>query len=122
MAYITNDELYEELKKSKEQNELTKKAVELFMLLSKKFTDSLPFNDEFLREEACSQATMDLIMYWRSFKPDEYTNAFAYFTQITKNGSAKGFNKAYKFGKKFKGKIIRLSGGRSTDDGEIYTM
>ena len=34
-------------------------------------------------------------MYWKNFNPEKSTNAFAYFTQIVKNGFTESFNKLH---------------------------
>jgi len=38
---------------------------------------------------------MDCYQYWRGYSPELSQNAFAYFTQIIKNGFAKGWRKLY---------------------------
>jgi len=123
--YLSNSELLKEIVYCKGTGKLTNKAVEMFILLAERVVSRLPYADDYLREEAESGAKMDLLLYWNRFDPTKSTNAFAYLTQICKMGAAKSFNKSYKFGKKFKGKLISMSSGWSSDDSDtdgIYSI
>ena len=73
--------------------------------------------------ENLSFAVLDLLKYWRGFNP-KYKNAFAYFTEISKRGFAKGWNKLYP--KKYHG-TMSIDGfarhGKSGDtDSGIYSI
>jgi len=88
--YIKNKELREEIIVCLEADELTPKAIDMFYLLVTHFGWNLKYKNPEDRKDCESQAMMDLYMYWRNYNP-KYPNAFAYFTQLTKNGFAKGW-------------------------------
>jgi hypothetical protein len=121
--YLNNRDLLEEIRLSKEQGELTDKAVKMLVLLAERVVSRLPYADDYLREEAIAGAKMDLILYWDRFDETKSSNIFAYMTQIAKHGCAKMFNKCYKYGKKFKGTLISMDGNRQNDsDRGIYSI
>lgn len=93
--HVKNADLRGELIKSKKQDKLTPEAVDMFILMARKF--SLKFNYEYEedREDCISFAIMDCYQYWRGYNPEISTNAFAYITQIIKNGFAKAWRKLH---------------------------
>jgi len=93
--HVKNSDLRNEIIKCKETDELSKEAVEMFMLMAKKFSTKLNYIYPEDREDCISFAVMDCFMYWRGYNPEKSQNAFAYFTQIIKNGFAKGWRKLY---------------------------
>lgn len=93
--HVKNSDLRNEIIKCKEQNELTPVAIDMFMLMAKKFSTKLNYIYPEDREDCISFAVMDCFMYWRGYNPEKSQNAFAYFTQIIKNGFAKGWRKLY---------------------------
>lgn len=115
--YLNNRDLLDEIKKSKELDELTPKALEFLMLLADKCSLKLSYRDYKDREDCIAFAYMDLYRYWRNFNPAKSENAFAYFTEIAKRGFAKGWNKLHP--KKYAG-TISMDGGYENDG--IYTI
>jgi DNA-directed RNA polymerase specialized sigma subunit len=93
--FIDPQELKEEIIKSKEQNELTKRAVEMLTLMATEASKKLKYRDEEDRKDCIAFALMDVVRYWRSFNPEKSNNPFAYFTQMIKNGFAKGWRKLH---------------------------
>jgi len=93
--HVKNKDLREELILSKEKDELTRKALEMFMLMAEKFSTKFKYIYSEDREDCISFAIMDCYQYWRGYNPDKSANAFAYITQIIKNGFAKGWRKLY---------------------------
>jgi DNA-directed RNA polymerase specialized sigma subunit len=108
--HVKNADLRNEIIKSKETDELTKDALEMFMLMAKKFSTKLNYIYPEDREDCISFAVMDCFMYWRGYDPNKSQNAFAYFTQIIKNGFAKGWRKLY--GNMPKSKKISVSSNK----------
>ena len=94
-AYVKNKDLREALIISKEQDELTPEALAMFMLMAEKFSTKFKYIYNEDREDCISFAIMDCYQYWRGYKPEKSANAFAYITQIIKNGFAKGWRKLY---------------------------
>ena len=94
-AYVKNKDLREELIKSKEKNELTPEALDMVILMANKFSLKFKYIYTEDKEDCISFAIMDCWMYWRGYNPEKSANAFAYITQIIKNGFAKGWRKLY---------------------------
>jgi hypothetical protein len=95
MHHVKNKDLREEIIKSKEQDELTPTALDMFILMADKFGNKLTYIYIEDREDCCSTAIMDCFLYWRGYDPEKSLNAFAYYTQIIKNGYAKGWRRLY---------------------------
>ena len=92
---IDPEEFKQEILISKEKNELTPKAVEMFMLMANKASTRLKYKDEEDRKDCIAFALMDVVKYWRSFDPEKSKYPFAYYTQMIKNGFAKGWKKLH---------------------------
>jgi len=95
-AYVKNKDLYNEMVRCKDcslnySNELHG----MFRLMVDKFSWAFSYKYQEDREDCKSQAIEDLYLYWHNFDPSKGTNAFAYVTQIIKNGYAKGYRKIY---------------------------
>ena len=93
--HVKNKDLREELIKSKETNILSKEALDMFILMSNKFSLKFKYNFDEDKEDCISFAIMDCYQYWRGYDPEKSPNAFAYITQVIKNGFAKGWRKLY---------------------------
>lgn len=93
--YLKNADLLEEIRRSKQQGKLTDKAVRMFILLANKSSEKLKYKNPDDREDCISSAIEDLLRYWDRFDETKSTNAFAFYTQISKNGFAKGWKKLY---------------------------
>ncbi len=94
-TYVKNKDLREELVKSKAQDKLTSVALDMFILMAEKFSTKFKYIYPEDREDCISFAIMDCYMYWKGYNPEKSANAFAYITQIIKNGFAKGWRKLY---------------------------
>jgi len=93
--YVNPDELKKEILLSKEKNELTPRAVEMLMLMAEGASRKLRYKDEEDRKDCIAFAMMDVVKYWRSYDPEKSKYPFAYYTQIIKNGFAKGWRKLH---------------------------
>lgn len=94
-AYVKNRDLREQLIISKEEDKLTAEALDMFILMANKFSTKFKYIYLEDREDCISFAIMDCYMYWKGYNPEKSANAFAYITQIIKNGFAKGWRKLY---------------------------
>jgi hypothetical protein len=112
-AYVKNKDLREELITSKENGELTPEAIRMMMLMAERFGAKLTYVYEEDKKDCMAFAIMDCYQYWRGYNPI-YPNAFAYITQIIKNGYAKGWRKLY-------GKMP-LSKKISVNQNNIYSL
>ena len=112
--HVKNADLRNEIIKSKEADELSPVALDMLMLMAKKFSTKLNYVYSEDREDCIAFAVMDCWQYWRGYNPEKSANAFAYFTQVIKNGFAKGWRKLY--GNMPKSKKI------STSSGKLYNI
>ena len=100
--------------------ELSPRAIEYFILLANRAVLKLTFSNPLDKEDCIQSAMLDLLRYWKNFNEDKSNNAFAYFTQIVKNGYAKEFKKIHKhIGKGERIEFVSLS---FSGDSEIYTI
>ena len=118
--YINNKEFAAEIVKCKETGVLSDAAVQYFILLANRTIQKLKFSNPLDKEDCIQSALLDLIRYWKNFNEVKSNNAFAYFTQVAKNGYAKEYKRIYKhIGNDIKVDIISLS---TSGDSEIYTI
>lgn len=96
--YINNREFTADIIECKKAGELSKFSVDCFISLANRAVDRLYFRDDRDREDCIQSAILDCLKYWKSFDESKMTtpNAFAYFTQICKNGYAKEWKKIHK--------------------------
>lgn len=89
--YVRNKDLLAEIIKSREQDEITVEASEMFTLIATNLSTRLIYQNEDDRKDCIQAAVTECLTYWRSFDPDRSPNPnpFAYFTQVCKNGFAK---------------------------------
>ena len=114
--YLNNKDFYDEIVKSKEQDKLTPTAEKMLMLLAERAITKMKYVNLDDKKDCLAFAMLDLLKYWRGFNP-KYKNAFAYFTEISKKGYAKGWNKLYP--KKYDG-TISINGGMDSEG--IYSI
>lgn len=93
--YVKNKDLLAEIIKSKEQDQLTSKAMEMLMKMAREISKVFKYKYEEDREDCISYAIEDILKYWRNFDPNKSSNAFAYYTQMIKNGFGKGWRALY---------------------------
>ena len=68
--YLNKKDLLEEIYKSRDQDELTRKCTEMLMLLANKTIRKLYYKCEDDKQHALSEAYYDLAKNWRKFDPD----------------------------------------------------
>lgn len=105
--HVKNSDLRSEIIKSKENDKLTPEALDMFILMAKKFSSKFQYIYPEDKEDCISFAIMDCYLYWKGYDPTKSENAFAYFTQIIKNGFNKSARKLW--GNFPKSKKISLS-------------
>jgi hypothetical protein len=93
--YLKNTDLLREIVECKKKGELSDKAVDMFRLIAIQSNRKLTYANEQDREDCIASAIEDMIRYWDGFDPLKGVNPFAYFTQMAKNGFAKGWNKLH---------------------------
>jgi hypothetical protein len=113
-------QLNEETAYQHKPGELSPIAIKYFILLANRAVLKLHFTNPLDREDCIQSAMLDLLRYWKNFNEEKSNNAFAYFTQIVKNGYAKEYKKIHKhIGKGEKIEFVSLS---YAGDSEIFTL
>lgn len=110
---VNNDELREELIKSKSRGELTRRCIQLFEQMVHKLQNGLPYNDPEDRKDCFQAAMLDVARYWQNYDPEKSPNPFSYFTSTIINGLAKGWKKVNP--EKMKGTISYSDRGGETE-------
>ena len=105
--YVRNIDLYNEVVYCKDTNELSPVLTEYFRLIADRLITKLYFRDPMDRDDVFMGGWEDACIYWRKFDPSIGRNAFAYYTQIIKNGFAKGYNANY--GKRTRFKVTHIT-------------
>lgn len=90
--YVSNKELLKEIIESKEQDELTPRAVEIICKMANELSKVLKYKYIEDKEDCVAAGIADVIKHWRVFDPNRSENAFAFYSQVIKNGMAKTWN------------------------------
>lgn len=93
--YVNNRELLESIIVSKQKGELTPEALQMLDKMVKGISKVFKYKMEEDREDCEAFAMEDVIKYWDRFNPEKSNNAFAFYTQMIKNGFAKGWRRLY---------------------------
>lgn len=118
--YINNAEFQEQIVECLENNELSKPIIDKFYLIARRAINNLSFRDPMDKEDCIQSAVLDLLRYWRGYKP-EFNNPLAYYTQLCKNGYKKGWNEIHP--QKYKGTLsIDSSQNNQNGEGGIYNI
>lgn len=89
-SYLKNKELLAEVIYCRDASIIASaKLVDMYYMIAENLSHTYKFSDDD-RKDAIQQAVIDCYRYSHNFDPCIGTNAFAYFTQIAKNG----FNKS----------------------------
>jgi len=92
--YVNNKVLLHELKLSFDSSmgpEPTDELIKMWQLMATKFSYNMQYRDPMDRDDIIQQGVIDCYAYWKNFDVNKGSNAFAYFTQIIKNGAAKAW-------------------------------
>ena len=119
---IKNSEFVEEIVKSKADNALTDRAIDFFIKLANHAVKRLQYSDPRDREDCIQSALLDLTKYWRNFDPEKSNNAFAYFTQMAKNGYAKQFKQIHKHRFNKRSRVLKPGETDGTAKGLVAAM
>jgi len=93
--YVKNSELLAAVIESKSGGKLTPETIRMFNLMINGISKKMSYKDPQDKEDCMAFAMEDLCKYWNRFNPEKSDNPFAYFTQIAKNGFAKGWKKIH---------------------------
>lgn len=122
--YVNNREFTAEIIKCKAEGKLSDFAVKCFIALANRAVNKMYYEDPRDREDCIQSALLDCLKYWRSFdhtKTDN-PNAFAYFTQVCKNGYAKQWKAIHKKTGLRDDDALEFISLSSAGDGSIYSI
>jgi len=94
-VYVKNSELLRAVSESKEKGQLTRETIDMFTLMIDGISKKMAYKDPDDKDDCMAFAMEDLCKYWNRFDPAKSNNPFAYFTQVAKNGFAKGWKKLH---------------------------
>lgn len=94
-VYCPPKEFREAIRESKEKDELTPDAVKYLWAIANESSKKLKYQDPQDREDCIMFAIEDVLKYWRGFDFEKSNYPFAYYTQMIKNGFAKGWHKLH---------------------------
>lgn len=93
--YVNNEALKKALAESKQKGELTREAVDMFILIANGVARVKSYKVSEDREDCVASGLEDLIKYWDRYNPEQSDNAFAFITQVAYNGIQKGWKKIH---------------------------
>lgn len=91
-GYLSNDDLYKEIVKSKIAGKLSDKAFDMLVLMTKRINRKFRYENELDREDVLQYCYLRILQVWNNFDETKYTNAFSYYTEIIKRAHAWQFN------------------------------
>jgi len=94
-AYVKNKDLLNELALCREQDEASTILVNMFYKISTHYAHKYIYKQSEDKSDIIQGGVVDAYRYWRSFNPKKSTNAFAYITQVIKNGQLKAFRQLH---------------------------
>jgi len=122
--YVNNKEFTASIIECKGTDELSKFAISCFIALANRAVNKMYYEDYRDREDCIQSALLDCLKYWRGFDPakSENPNAFAYFTQVCKNGYAKQWKAIHKKTGLQDDEPLDFISLSTTGDGAIYSI
>jgi hypothetical protein len=122
--YVNNKEFTEEKILCKKSGEHSTFANNCFIALANRAVNKMYYEDYRDREYCIQSALLDCLKYWKGFDPakTENPNAFAYFTQICKNGYAKQWKAIHKRTGLEDGDNLDFISLSTTGDSAIYSI
>jgi DNA-directed RNA polymerase specialized sigma subunit len=90
--YLSGKDLYKEAILSKNLGKVTIRLSEMFYELSKRMSRKFVFRNEMDKEDSISYSYLKLYENFYQFDPSKTTNAFAYYTEISKRAFTKSYH------------------------------
>ena len=122
--YVNNKEFTQSIIDDKKKEELSEFSISCFVALANRAVNKMYYEDYRDREDCIQSAILDCLKYWRGFDPSKSKNpnAFAYFTQVCKNGYAKQWKAIHKKTGLDDGDSLDFISLSTTGDGYIYSI
>jgi hypothetical protein len=89
--YLSGEALRNEIAFSKNLGHVTNKLAKMFQLMIDRMSLKFSYKDPKDREDCKSEAMLRLLLYYHNYTPEKSKNAFAYMSQIIKNGMGFGW-------------------------------
>lgn len=111
-------DFYIEMIVSKGMGRLTKKGENMLILLANNAIKKRQFPSIDDRNDCLQTGLLNLFKNWYKFNPEKSNNAFAYYTEIFKRGTAEGINELQRRKGEDENNPVRLIYIHSMNDGE----
>ncbi len=93
--YCPPKEFKAAIEQSIKDDKLTDEALKYLFAIAKESSKKLKYQNPRDREDCIMTAMEDVLKYWRNYDPKKSNYPFAYYTQMIKNGFAKGWNELH---------------------------
>lgn len=122
--YVNNKDFTQSIINDKEKGELSQFSITCFIALANRAVNKMYYEDPRDREDCIQSAILDCLKYWKGFDPDKSKNpnAFAYFTQVCKNGYAKQWKAIHKKTGLDDDETLDFISLSTSGDGYIYSI
>lgn len=122
--YVNNKEFTQSIIEDKKKEKLSEFSISCFVALANRAVNKMYYEDYRDREDCIQSAILDCLKYWKGFDPSksQNPNAFAYFTQVCKNGYAKQWKAIHKKTGLDDGDSLDFISLSTTGDGYIYSI
>ena len=122
--YVNNKEFTQSIIEDKKNEQLSEFSISCFVALANRAVNKMYYEDPRDREDCIQSAILDCLKYWRGFDPSKSKNpnAFAYFTQVCKNGYAKQWKAIHKKTGLDDNDSLDFISLSTTGDGYIYSI
>lgn len=87
--YVNCKELFDEIMISKGQGKPTHQLIKMFYKIANRLSTRFSYKNQDDKIDVIQGGVVDALKYYDRFNPEKSSNAFAYVTQIIKNGFAK---------------------------------
>ena len=89
VVYLSNNDLYNEIIRSRDASVCTPELLNMFILISEKLSSKFNYKCSDDKQDCIWGGVEDAWKYFWAFDPSVSKNAFSYITQIIKNGQSK---------------------------------
>lgn len=122
--YVNNKEFTGAIIECKKTGELSPFVIKCFISLANRAVNKMYYEDYRDREDCIQSALLDCLKYWKSFDhtKTDTPNAFAYFTQVCKNGYAKQWKAIHKKTGLDDSEPLEFLSLSTSGDGAIYSI
>lgn len=94
--YLNNRDLLDETIASKKVGKMSDKLAKMLMMLTERYASKGKFQGYSWVEDMIGFAMMQLVISWKGFNEQKFTNAFAFYTQCVHNSFIQYINKEHR--------------------------